>query len=68
MCFFAEPLKIVASNKEAWVKSWFSKWTDFCNSEPRFHEVMGEHYTMIGETRTSSFQKIFPKASELRGL
>lgn len=47
--FFAEPLKIVALSKDDWVKNHLSKWADFCRSEPRFHEVMGEHYTMIGE-------------------
>ncbi|KUJ12592.1 putative non-ribosomal peptide synthase-like protein [Mollisia scopiformis] len=66
--FFAEPLKIVASSKEAWVKGWLSKWADFCDSEPRFHEVMGEHYTMIGETHISSFQIVFREALKTRKL
>lgn len=47
--FFAEPLKIVALSKNDWVKNSLSKWKDFCRSDVRFHEVMGEHYTMIGE-------------------
>lgn len=38
--FFCEPLKIVATTKDDWVKNSLSKWRDFCRSDVRFHEVM----------------------------
>ncbi|KAB5518662.1 putative non-ribosomal peptide synthase-like protein [Coniochaeta sp. 2T2.1] len=66
--FVAEPLKIVAENKEAWVRERLSKWADFCETEPRFHYVDGEHYTMIGEKHVYTFQETFRKALEGRGL
>jgi acyl-CoA synthetase (AMP-forming)/AMP-acid ligase II/thioesterase domain-containing protein len=66
--FVAEPLAIVAANKEEWKRLRLSKWSDFCESEPRFHDVDGEHYTMIGENHVLSFQKTFRKALEDRGL
>jgi len=66
--FFAEPLKMVALSKDEWVSDKLSKWADFCRSKPRFHEVMGAHYTMIGEDHVLSFQQTFRKALEARGL
>ncbi|KIM96172.1 hypothetical protein OIDMADRAFT_132717 [Oidiodendron maius Zn] len=66
--FVAEPLKMVASNKQEWIEHRLSKWSDFCESETRFHNVDGEHYTMIGERHVLSFQRIFRKALEDRGL
>lgn len=66
--FVADPLKMVAVNKEQWIREKLSKWSDFCESEPRFHDVGGEHYTMIGENHVLSFQKTFRKALEDRGL
>ena len=66
--FVAEPLKMVAACKEEWRRNRLSKWSDFCESEPRFHDVDGEHYTMIGEKHVLSFQKTLRKALEDRGL
>lgn len=66
--FFADPLKIVAASKPEWVEKHLSKWSNFSRSKPRFHEVGGEHYTMIGEEHVLNFQKIFRKALEMRGL
>jgi len=66
--FVAEPLAIVAASKEEWKRTRLSKWSDFCESEPRFHDVDGEHYTMIGGKHVLSFQKTFRRALEDRGL
>ena len=66
--FVAEPLKMVAANKEEWIQNRLEKWGDFSESEPRFHDVAGEHYTMIGENHVLTFQKTFRKALEDRGL
>jgi thioesterase domain-containing protein len=65
--FVAEPLQAVAANKEDWRKNSLSKWADFSRSKPRFHDVMGEHYTMIGADHVFSFQQTFRKALEARG-
>lgn len=66
--FFADPLKIVAASKLEWVEKHLGKWNNFSRSEPRFHEVGGEHYTMIGEEHVLGFQKTFRNALEKRGL
>ncbi|TGO46852.1 hypothetical protein BCON_0304g00010 [Botryotinia convoluta] len=65
--FVAEPLQAVAANKEDWRKNSLSKWADFSRSKPRFHDVKGEHYTMIGADHVFSFQQTFRKALEARG-
>ncbi|TGO23553.1 hypothetical protein BPAE_0128g00040 [Botrytis paeoniae] len=65
--FVAEPLQAVAADKEDWRKNFLSKWADFSRSKPRFHDVMGEHYTMIGADHVFSFQQIFRKALEAGG-
>jgi hypothetical protein len=66
--FVAEPLKMVAVNKEEWIRNRLSKWSDFCESEPRFPDVDGEQYTMIGGNHVLNFQKTLRKALEDRGL
>ena len=66
--FVAEPLAIIAASKEEWKRTRLSKWSDFSESEPRFHDVDGEHYTMIGEQHVLSFQKTFRRALKDRGL
>ncbi|KAM0151517.1 hypothetical protein ACHAQE_005817 [Botrytis cinerea] len=65
--FVADPLQAVAANREDWRKNSLSKWADFSRSKPRFHDVMGEHYTMIGTDHVFSFQQTFRKALEARG-
>ncbi|KAL2064562.1 hypothetical protein VTL71DRAFT_3699 [Oculimacula yallundae] len=66
--FVAEPLAIVAANKEEWKRNRLSNWANFCDSEQIFPDVDGEHYTMIGEKHVLSFQKIPRKALQHRGL
>jgi acyl-CoA synthetase (AMP-forming)/AMP-acid ligase II/thioesterase domain-containing protein len=66
--FVAEPLSIIAASREEWKRTRLSKWSDFCESEPIFHDVDGEHYTMIGEKHVLSFQKTLRRALKYRGL
>lgn len=66
--FHAIPLKIAAATREEWVQVHLSKWADFCRTEPRFHEVSGSHYTMIGPEYVESFSAILQEALRERGL
>ena len=66
--FFAIPLAAVAKNKDDWVANHLSKWKDFSRSVPRFHEVAGAHYTMMGPKHVLSFQKILKSVLNDRGL
>ncbi|KAI9844989.1 MAG: putative NRPS-like protein biosynthetic cluster [Sclerophora amabilis] len=66
--FFAIPLSAVAKSKEDWVVNYLSKWKDFTRSDPRFHEVDGAHYTMMGPEHIFSFQKKLKSVLRERGL
>ena len=66
--FYATPLKIVSLDRKEWLERHLSRWEDFTASEPRFHEVGGEHYTMIGPEHVFGFQKKLRKALDARGI
>ena len=66
--FFAIPLSAVAKNKQDWVANYLSKWQDFARSKPRFHEVDGAHYTMMGPEHILSFQKKLKAVLSERGI
>ena len=66
--FYAIPLALVASSKGEWLGKHLSKWEEFVRSEPRFHEVDGAHYTMIGPEHVFSFQKKLKGVLAARGL
>lgn len=66
--FHAEPLKVAARSREAWLTEQLSRWSDFSRSEPRFHEVGGTHYTMIGPEWVSSFSEKLLDALSSRGI
>jgi acyl-CoA synthetase (AMP-forming)/AMP-acid ligase II/thioesterase domain-containing protein len=66
--FYATPLAIVAESKAEWLAGPLSKWADFCREEPRFHEVGGAHYTMIGPDHVYSFQARLKEVLMLRNL
>ena len=66
--FYAIPLALVASSKNEWLEKHLSKWDGFVRSEPRFHEVDGAHYTMIGPDHVFSFQKKLRAVLAARGL
>lgn len=66
--FYAIPLKQVAKNKQDWVTNHLSKWSDYIREPPRFHEVNGAHYTMMGPEYVLTFQKTLQTVMADRGL
>ncbi|OHE91836.1 hypothetical protein CORC01_12844 [Colletotrichum orchidophilum] len=52
--FVADPLQEVAFNREDWVQDKLSRWRDFV-ADVRFHDVPGEHYSMLDEANVSQF-------------
>ena len=66
--FYAVPLAVVAQSKEEWLKVHLRPWKDFCRTEPRFHDVDGAHYTMIGAEHVHSFQRKLKMVLKARGL
>ncbi|RAL08524.1 putative non-ribosomal peptide synthase-like protein [Aspergillus homomorphus CBS 101889] len=66
--FYCHPIKEVASGKEEWFERFISLWGDFTRDEPRFHEVVGSHYTMISPENVFGFQKTMKAALAARGI
>jgi acyl-CoA synthetase (AMP-forming)/AMP-acid ligase II/thioesterase domain-containing protein len=66
--FHAEPLKILRVSRQQWVDERLSQWRDFCQTEPRFHEVGGTHYSMLGPDHVVAFSKKLKAALKARGL
>ncbi|KAM4056185.1 AMP-binding enzyme [Hirsutella rhossiliensis] len=66
--FHAAPLRAAAKSREDWMENHLRKWADFCRAEPRFHEVQGAHYTMIGPDHVASFSKALKAALSSRGV
>lgn len=66
--FHAIPLKLVAKDRDDWVKNKLSKWADFTRTKPRFHKVDGAHYTMMSPDHVFSFQKILQRVMSERGI
>ena len=66
--FYAVPLAAVARNKTQWREEHLSKWSDFVATAPKFHEVEGAHYTMLGPAHVFTFQKTLRAALHARGL
>jgi thioesterase domain-containing protein len=66
--FHAIPLKVAAASREEWLEQHLSKWRGFCRTEPRFHEVEGAHYTMIGPEHVAGFASKLKAALKGRGL
>ena len=66
--FYCQPLKIVARTREEYQKTNLNHWADFVRDGVKFHEVDGEHYTMIGSEHVPRFQQTLKKALAARGL
>ena len=66
--FYCQPLKVVARTREEYRNTKLNRWVDFVREEVRFHEVDGEHYTMIGPNHVHTFQQTLKKALAARGL
>ncbi|KAF2215891.1 hypothetical protein CERZMDRAFT_35326 [Cercospora zeae-maydis SCOH1-5] len=65
--FYCHPLAVVAQSKQEWLDTHMSRWNDFA-SDVRWHEVGGEHYTMIDTDHVRSFMATFTKALSDRGV
>ena len=66
--FFAVPLAAVAQSRKEWVEGPLSKWQDFVREPPRFHEVDGAHYTIIGPEYVQRFARKLKSALQAKGL
>lgn len=66
--FHAIPLRVAAASREDWVNNHLSKWKDFSRTAPRFHEVGGEHYTMLSPEHVYEFSNTLKRALEARGI
>ena len=66
--FYCQPLKVVARTREEYRTTKLNHWVNFVHDEVRFHEVDGEHYTMIGPDHVSKFQQTLKQALAARGL
>lgn len=65
--FYCTPLAVVAQSKPEWLQNHLSRWSEVC-PDVRFHEVDGEHYTMIDAEHVEGFQHIFQTALLARGM
>ena len=66
--FYCQPLKMVARTRKEYREEKLSRWMDFVGEEFRFHEVDGEHYTMIAPEHVLKFQWVLKDALAARGL
>lgn len=66
--FYCQPLKVVARTREEYRDTKLNHWAEFVRDDVRFHEVDGEHYTMIGPDHVPTFQQTLKKALAARGL
>ena len=66
--FYCQPLKVVAHTREEYRNTKLNHWADFVHDDVKFHEVDGEHYTMIGSDHVPKFQQTLKKALAARGL
>lgn len=66
--FVAIPLKAVAKDRQDWVENKLSHWKDFVREDVRFHDVEGEHYTMLNPTYVAGFADRLRKVLTERGI
>ncbi|WP_405439515.1 non-ribosomal peptide synthetase [Streptomyces avidinii] len=53
--FYAVPLR---GTKQDWLDNELRRWEDFSREEPRYLDVPGEHYTLMGPKHVAAFQSI----------
>ncbi|MFF4257600.1 AMP-binding protein [Streptomyces sp. NPDC001663] len=53
--FYAVPLR---GSKQDWLDDELSRWADFTRETPRYLEVPGEHYTLMGPKHVAAFQSV----------
>ncbi|KAL2795455.1 putative polyketide synthase PksJ [Aspergillus keveii] len=66
--FYCQPLKVVSRTRQDYRDRLLSRWVDFSRSEVRYHEVGGEHYTMLGPEQVVGFQQVLDAAMKARGV
>lgn len=67
--FCAVPLKAVAKNKVEWKEKQLSRWAEFVDENGvEFHDVRGEHFSMIGSKYVGSFQSKLKEVMRKRGV
>ncbi|KAL8906483.1 MAG: hypothetical protein Q9207_002021 [Kuettlingeria erythrocarpa] len=66
--FYCQPLKVVARTRGEYRETKLNRWADFVRDTVEFHEVDGEHYTMIGPEHVAKFQQSLKRAMAARGL
>ncbi|CAD6584664.1 MAG: hypothetical protein ASARMPRED_001828 [Alectoria sarmentosa] len=66
--FYCQPLKAVARTREEYRQTKLNHWDDFVRDDVQFHEVNGEHYTMIGPDHIIKFQQKLKMVIAARGL
>ncbi|MFD3515411.1 AMP-binding protein [Streptomyces sp. NPDC058657] len=53
--FYAVPLR---GSKEDWLNNELKRWEDFTREPPRYLDVPGEHYTLMGPKHVAAFQAV----------
>ena len=66
--FIATPLKEVATSREDWRENHMRAWSAFTRESPRFHEVDGDHYTLMAPEHVTSFHQKLRKALKARNV
>ena len=66
--FYCQPLKDVASSREEYRNEKLNHWSDFVRDDLQYHEVGGEHYTMIGPEHLPKFQQTLKRVMAARGV
>ncbi|RAH49951.1 thioesterase domain-containing protein, partial [Aspergillus brunneoviolaceus CBS 621.78] len=60
--FYCQPLKVVARTREEYRNTKLNHSVNFVREDVRYHEVDGEHYTIVGPEHVARFQLTLKKA------
>ena len=67
--FCAVPLRAVAKSKQEWREKQLVRWNDFVGKRGvNFHDVAGEHFSMIGSEHVGTFQMKLKEVMRARGV
>ncbi|KXG47448.1 Thioesterase [Penicillium griseofulvum] len=66
--FFCDPLRGVAASREEYRYKQLNRWEEFVSNDLKFHEVDGQHYTMISPERVPKFQQKLKDVLSARGV
>lgn len=65
--FYGRPLDAVSMSKAEWREKELSRWDEFVD-DVKFHEVSGDHYTLLSIENVGSFARVLKKRLQARGL